>query len=73
MSDSIRNYIILNIAYNECRVFSTKERSPFYICLEIYRPDAELDQPPDDVKLSIAMTVQKGSHRVSVDNLKCKA
>jgi phosphatidylinositol 4-kinase len=28
----------------ECRVFSTKERSPFYICLEIFRPEDEKEE-----------------------------
>lgn len=25
----------------ECKVFSTKERAPFYICLELYRAEEE--------------------------------
>ncbi len=41
--DSIRNYTVLNIVYDECKVFSTKERSPFYICIEIYRPEEEIE------------------------------
>jgi len=26
---------------SDCRVFSTKERAPFYICLELFSPDIE--------------------------------
>lgn len=32
---------MLNVVYEECKVFSTKERTPFYICIELYRPDEE--------------------------------
>jgi phosphatidylinositol 4-kinase len=39
--DSIRNFVVLNIVFNESRVFSTKQRAPFYICLEIFRPEEE--------------------------------
>lgn len=42
--DSIRNYVVLNIIAGETRVFSTKERAPFYICLEIYRPEEDREQ-----------------------------
>lgn len=38
---AVRNYIILNIVADESKVFSTKERAPYYICLEIYRPEEE--------------------------------
>ena len=41
ITNSIRNYAILNIIGSESRVFSTKERAPFYICIEIYRPEEE--------------------------------
>ncbi|CAD8063214.1 unnamed protein product [Paramecium sonneborni] len=58
VKDQIRNYVILNIVASECKVFSTKERSPFYICLEIYRPDVEKDQR-NDYKQSEAITLQK--------------
>ena len=39
VSDGIRNYAVLNIVVSETKVFSTKERAPFYICIEIYRPE----------------------------------
>ena len=39
VKDSIRNYAVLNIVVAETKVFSTKERAPFYICIEIYRPE----------------------------------
>lgn len=39
VQSGIRNYALLNIIVSETKVFSTKERAPFYICLEIYRPE----------------------------------
>lgn len=47
VKNQIRNFVVLNIVASETKVFSTKERSPFYICLEIYRPDVEKDQRND--------------------------
>ena len=38
ISESLRFYNILNILPNESRIFSTKQRAPFYICLEVYCP-----------------------------------
>ena len=37
--NSIRNYAVLHIPPNECKIFQTKERCPFMICVEMYRPD----------------------------------
>ena len=37
--DSIRNYAVLHVPLSECRVFQTKERAPFMIAVELYRPD----------------------------------
>lgn len=39
VNSSLRNHAVLNIPPNECHVFQTKERSPFLICIELYRPD----------------------------------
>lgn len=39
VSNSIRNYAVLHIPLSECRVFQTKERAPFMIAVELYRPD----------------------------------
>ncbi len=36
---SIRHYVVLNIVEQETIIFNTKDRQPFYICLEIYRPE----------------------------------
>jgi len=36
---SIRNYVVLHISTGECRVFQTKNRAPYMICVEMYRPD----------------------------------
>ena len=39
VNSSLRNHAVLHIPPNECHVFQTKERSPFLICIELYRPD----------------------------------
>ena len=39
VNNSARNYAVLHIPISEIKVFQTKERSPFVICLEVYRPD----------------------------------
>jgi hypothetical protein len=46
--NSLRYYTILNIDVESARVFSTKERSPFSICLEVFREEEEFlkDLPP---------------------------
>ncbi len=43
VQESIRNYAVLNIIVSETKVFSTKERAPFYICIEIYRPNENME------------------------------
>jgi hypothetical protein len=37
--DSIRNHAILSIVPEECYVYQTKERCPFYLCVELFRPE----------------------------------
>lgn len=39
--DSIRNHQVLSIAVDESRIFVTKTRAPFMICVEMYRPGTE--------------------------------
>jgi len=39
VNNALRNYCVLNIVESESRLFLTKERAPFMICLEIYRPE----------------------------------
>lgn len=35
---SIRLNNVLNIVASQCRVFSTKERAPYYICIQVFSP-----------------------------------
>jgi hypothetical protein len=42
VNSSIRNYAILHIVVEEAKVFQTKERAPLLLCLEAFRPEAEL-------------------------------
>lgn len=37
-ADCNQYYNVLNIVVEETRIFSTKTRAPFYICLEVYNP-----------------------------------
>ena len=39
VNNSARNYAVLHIPISEIKIFQTKERSPYVICLEVYRPD----------------------------------
>ncbi|CAD8090552.1 unnamed protein product [Paramecium primaurelia] len=41
VKDQLRHYTILNIVVQETKIFSTKERAPFYICLEVYNVEKE--------------------------------
>lgn len=36
---SMRNYVVLHIRVMEAKVFVTKERAPFLICVEVFRPE----------------------------------
>ena len=37
--NSLRNYAVLNICVDESKLFLTKSRAPYMICLEMYRPE----------------------------------
>ena len=39
VNNAWRNYAVLNICPNESKLFLTKTRAPYMICLEIYRPE----------------------------------
>ena len=58
VGSAIRNYAVLHIPVSEVRVFQTKERSPFVICLEVFRPD-ELNQYSETQKF------QSGAHKMT--------
>ena len=49
LSNKTRNYAILNIVVQEARLFLTKERAPFMICIEVFRPD-ELKLPKEKIE-----------------------
>ena len=42
VNNSWRNYAVLNICENESKLFITKTRAPYLICMEIYRPEEVL-------------------------------
>ena len=42
VNQSTRNYAVLHIVASEAKVFQTKERAPLLLCLECFRPEAEL-------------------------------
>lgn len=35
----MRNYTVLKICVEETRLFMTRERAPFMLCVEVYRPE----------------------------------
>jgi phosphatidylinositol 4-kinase len=35
-SNMVQGMKVASIAFEECRVFSTKMRAPFYVCVEVY-------------------------------------
>lgn len=39
VNEGTRNNLVLNICIEETRMFLTKERAPFLICLEVCRPE----------------------------------
>lgn len=39
VSTSMRNYSVLHINVMEAKVFVTKERAPFLVCIEVFRPE----------------------------------
>jgi hypothetical protein len=45
-----RSCAILHIPVSEAKVFVTKERAPFLVCIEIYRPYDELKMLQNDLK-----------------------
>lgn len=38
LSNFQRNYMVLNIAHQESRLFITAEKAPFLICIEVFQP-----------------------------------
>lgn len=55
----MRHYAVLQIAYNESRIFVTKTKAPYMICVELFRPHEEFMQ----------MTPQRWFKRTSISNL----
>ncbi|CAD8169336.1 unnamed protein product [Paramecium octaurelia] len=47
VKDQLRHYTILNIVVEETKIFSTKERAPFYICVEVYNVEKEESKSED--------------------------
>lgn len=47
-SEMARLSNVLNIVASECRVFSTKERAPYYICVEVFNPVETLEEDDQD-------------------------
>ncbi len=43
VNSSTRNYALLHIVTAEAKVFQTKERAPLLLCIEAFRPEAELE------------------------------
>lgn len=39
VKNGLRNYTVLRVVPEESRLFLTKERAPFLVCFEVYRPE----------------------------------
>lgn len=64
IKDSDQYFNVLNIVVEETRIFSTKMRAPFYICLEVYNPiegfsDILKDNYFNKIQRPITLKVQK--------------
>jgi phosphatidylinositol 4-kinase len=46
-----RNYVIVNVNIETARVFSTKERAPFSICLELVQEEEEYFKDEHELKV----------------------
>lgn len=63
--------MVLNIVVDECKVFATKCRAPFFLCIEMYRPEEEAELIPDPQRfsrLSLPKTVGKNENKCSFEN-----
>ena len=61
VSDSMRNYVVLNIVIDEARIFKTKERAPVMLCIECYRPvELSLLKVPKLIKNDSEMPDNRG-------------
>jgi hypothetical protein len=56
---------VVNICAEECRVFSTKDRAPFYLCFELIRMEEDEYEKkstdniwPYDIRLSQPLTIK---------------
>jgi len=47
--DYLRYHAVLSIVVNETKVFSTKTRAPFELCIELFRPQEELGYQFDEI------------------------
>ena len=52
VNQSMRNYAVLHVVVEECRIFRTKERCPLLLCIEVYRPaEISLEKVPQAITL----------------------
>lgn len=53
VNGSMRNYVVLHLRVMEAKVFVTKERAPYMVCLEVFRPEEnkfkdKIKEEPDE-------------------------
>jgi len=56
-----RECAVLHIPISEVKVFKTKERAPFLICIEVYKPYEELQKADEVRSVSASMCTVSGS------------
>ena len=58
--ESYRNYALLHVLPKECKVFKTKERCPYLITLELFRPEEMSLAPNTNGRASIVREMRLG-------------
>ena len=61
-----RNYCVLNIAESESRLFLTKTKAPYLVCIEVYRPEEILITSQNRYQSLLAKTEQGKSGQLSL-------
>ena len=67
ITQSIRNHTVLGIFEEESRIFVTRQRAPYMICVELYRPEEE--NKFNMLKLKKESSQKNGEKRL-IDRLK---
>ena len=65
ITQSTRNHAVLGIFAEESRIFVTRQRAPYMICVELYRPEEE-----NKYNMLKQKTTQKSGEKGLINRLK---